>query len=368
MAAMKPGSLAVDSVGNVYVVEYENYRVRRIDRNNVITTVAGSGTEGLSGDGGPAILAEVVPSGIAVDSQGDLYISDSLHHCIRRVNQAGVIETVAGIGVPGFSGDGGPARSAQFNIPSAIAFDSEGNLFVSDLWNARIRRISASAFRTYFPQVAVGRGYKTTLAITNTGSTEISGKLELIGDRGEPLPVYLESFGTGSFFPVSLVAGATALFSFSSAEPTDSGKSGWATLETSGNSVVGVETFSLFAGPDLLMTASGDSCQLMHSATIPIDEDVSQSRLTAYALANPTDKDVSVKLSVLDQHGSVISDKTQIVLKPGEHISRYALSELSSSPFQGSLVLQAQKYGQFIVLALAQDHQRFTVVPPIPGI
>jgi uncharacterized protein (TIGR03437 family) len=136
-----PAGIAVDSQGNLYIAEPDNHRVRKVS-NGIITTVAGSGTSGFSGDGGPAVFARLRgPTGVTVDARGNLYIADSRNHRIRKV-AGGVITTVAGDGVAGFGGDNGPAVSAHLNGPSRVSVDATGNLFIADYWNFRVRRIS----------------------------------------------------------------------------------------------------------------------------------------------------------------------------------------------------------------------------------
>jgi sugar lactone lactonase YvrE len=138
-----PMGVAVDSAGNLYIAEYGNNRIRKVTLAGVISTVAGNGTKGFSGDGGPATSAKLNgPTGIAVDSAGNLYIADYGNSRIRMVTSAGVISTVAGDGTSGFGGDGGPATSAQFYYPEGVAVDSAGNLFISDSSNNRIRMVN----------------------------------------------------------------------------------------------------------------------------------------------------------------------------------------------------------------------------------
>ncbi len=112
----------------------------------IISTVAGNGTMGSNGDGGPATSAQLAsPHGIAVDSTGNLYIADSDNYRIRMVNPSGTITTIAGNGTQGFSGDGGPATSAQLDNPYGVAVDSAGNLYIADASGNRVRTRSASA-------------------------------------------------------------------------------------------------------------------------------------------------------------------------------------------------------------------------------
>ena len=142
-----PSSVAVDAAGNVFIADVSNQRIRRVDAaTGIITTVAGNGTFGFSGDGGLAIDASLNdPIGVAVDSAGNLFIADTFNQRIRRVDAAtGIITTVAGNGTFGFSGDGGLATDASLSRPTAAALDSAGNLFIADQSNQRVRRVDAA--------------------------------------------------------------------------------------------------------------------------------------------------------------------------------------------------------------------------------
>ena len=141
-----PGKVAIDRNGNIYVSERSGYRVRRVDvRTGTITTVAGTGEKGFSGDGGPAIAARFDQlSGIAVDSGGNLYIGDLWNSRIRRVDaRTGIVSTIAGTGTAGYSGDGGAATRAAISAAFDLLFDREGNLLFTDTENHRVRRIDA---------------------------------------------------------------------------------------------------------------------------------------------------------------------------------------------------------------------------------
>jgi uncharacterized protein (TIGR03437 family) len=142
-----PSGVAVDSVGNLYIADTSNNRIRKLS-GGTITTVAGNGNQGFSGDGGPATSASLyTPSGVAVDLAGSLYIADSGNSRIRKVSGE-TITTVAGNGSCCFSGDGGPATSASLADPSAVAVDSAGNLYIADTTNYRIRKVSGGTITT----------------------------------------------------------------------------------------------------------------------------------------------------------------------------------------------------------------------------
>jgi sugar lactone lactonase YvrE len=142
-----PEGLAFDQAGNLYIADEDNGRIRRVSaQTGIITTVAGSDRSGFAGDGGPATAAQLnSPGSIAVDSSGNLYVADTYNNRIRKVDAAThIITTIAGTGVQGFSGDTGPARLAALNRPQGMLLDSAGNLYFGDTLNNRIRKISAA--------------------------------------------------------------------------------------------------------------------------------------------------------------------------------------------------------------------------------
>ncbi|HEX7026767.1 MAG TPA: Ig-like domain-containing protein, partial [Gammaproteobacteria bacterium] len=149
----QPRDLAVDDAGNLYIADRNNHRIRQVSPDGIINTVAGSGPAGgeggFAGDSGAATSARLnSPSGIAVDATGNLYIADTFNHRIRKVGVDGVIVTIAGTGSPGFSGDGGPATQAQLWAPTGLDVDAEGNVYVADRINHRIRKISPDGIIT----------------------------------------------------------------------------------------------------------------------------------------------------------------------------------------------------------------------------
>ncbi|SFS18932.1 NHL repeat-containing protein [Granulicella pectinivorans] len=143
-----PAGLAYDAVGNLYIAAMNDQVIRKVDLNGIITTVVGTGEQGFGGDGGAALSAQLdSPAGIAIDGSGNLYIADSHNHRIREVVN-GVISTIAGTGTAGFSGDGAAATSAQLNLPTAVSVDASGNLYIADTNNQRIRKVVAGTITT----------------------------------------------------------------------------------------------------------------------------------------------------------------------------------------------------------------------------
>ncbi len=144
----KPTGVAVDSAGNVYITDYTHNRIRKITHDGIIDTIAGTGSPIYSGDKGPATAAGLDPYDIAVDSGSNLYVADSFNHRIRKIDSKGIITTVAGTGAPGYSGDGGLATAATLRGPTGVAVDKAGNLYIADNGNAVVRRVTAGGLIT----------------------------------------------------------------------------------------------------------------------------------------------------------------------------------------------------------------------------
>lgn len=139
----QPLGIAMDGAGNLFIAECLGARIRKVSVGGVISTVAGTGVPGYSGDGGPAVKAQLAcPHGVAADASGNVYIADTGNQRLRKVSADGLISTIAGNGLNGFAGDGGPALNAQLFAPTSLALDSAGNLYIADTGNNRIRRIS----------------------------------------------------------------------------------------------------------------------------------------------------------------------------------------------------------------------------------
>lgn len=180
-ALNEPKGLAVDRSGNLFIADSGNHRIRKVDRSGKISTVAGSGDFGVSGDGGDATLAKLsYPIGIAVDNIGNLYFVCDFQ--IRKVDTSGKISTVVGLYKDGFSGDGGPALTAELFRPQAVAVDSGGNLYISDYWNFRIRKVDAT-------------GRINTIAGTGREDFSGDGGPATSADLGGPIGVAVDTSG-----------------------------------------------------------------------------------------------------------------------------------------------------------------------------
>ena len=145
----QPYGVAADDFGNVFIADYSNNRIRKVSTNGVMTTVAGSARHLFFGDGGAATNAGIYsPSGVALDASGNLYIADSRNNCIRKVDTNGIITTIAGNFIPGYSGDGGAATNASLRNPYGITCDTNGNLFIADSYNNCIRKVDTNGIIT----------------------------------------------------------------------------------------------------------------------------------------------------------------------------------------------------------------------------
>jgi uncharacterized protein (TIGR03437 family) len=143
-----PTGVAVDGSGNIYIADYGNHRIRKIDSSGNMSTIAGNGSTVYSGDKGPALSAGMDPIGVALDNADNILVVDQLNHRIRAIAPTGTITTIVGTGLPGYSGDGGPATAAQLKFPAGVAVDGSGNLYIADEGSAVIRRVTAGGLIT----------------------------------------------------------------------------------------------------------------------------------------------------------------------------------------------------------------------------
>jgi len=182
-ALANPAGVAVDVAGNLYIADFENLRIRKVFTNGIITTVAGNGNRSFSGDGGAAINAGLdSPYGLTVDAAGNLFIADTANERIRKVDTNGIITSVAGTGEGTFHGDGGAATNSALNQPTAVAVDAGGNLFIADLGNNRIRRVDTN-------------GIITTVAGNGNRSFSGDGGFATNGAVNTPLGIMVDTGG-----------------------------------------------------------------------------------------------------------------------------------------------------------------------------
>jgi sugar lactone lactonase YvrE len=187
-----PRGLAEDPMGNLFVADTENHRIRRISRDGIISTVAGTGKPGYFGDGGPAARSRLrYPEAVATDGRGSLFIADRGNNRIRKVTPDGLIRTVAGTGKAGKSGDGGPALQARLNSPRGIATDSQGDLFIADSVNRCVRKVDRRGIITTVagesgPETPGSLAYPTSVALDGKGALYI---LDSLNRRVVKIPV-----------------------------------------------------------------------------------------------------------------------------------------------------------------------------------
>lgn len=173
--------LCVDKTGNIYAADAMNNRIRKIDKFGTISTFAGTGAGIDSGDGGPASAARLnIPQNISVDNNGNLFISTIFR--IRKVNSSGIISTVAGNDSLGYKGDGGPATAARLNTPLGVAFDNSGNMFFADSYNNVVRMVNTS-------------GIISTIAGTGTAGFSGDGSAATAAELNTPTRIAVDIYG-----------------------------------------------------------------------------------------------------------------------------------------------------------------------------
>jgi len=207
-----PETVTLDSAGNLYIADKGNHRIRKVTRSGLISTVAGSGQLGSSGDGGLAINAAMnQPNGVAVDSAGNLYIADTNNHRIRKVTVAGLMTTIAGTGIDGYSGDGSAATQAQLDTPVGIILDGAGNLLIADAGNHRVRKLNlSSGLITTIAGNGYGSGgdggqatqaqlnFPTSVALDSAGNLYISDTSNHQVRKVSPAGIITRFAGTGT--------------------------------------------------------------------------------------------------------------------------------------------------------------------------
>jgi len=178
-----PRGVLVDDAGNIYISDISNSRIRKVDTNGIITTFAGTGESGYSGDGGAATSAKIAsPYQLTIDKNENIYFADYSNNVVRKIDTNGIITTFAGTGESGYSGDGGAATSAKLEWPLGVALDSEGNLYIADYTNNRIRKVDTS-------------GNITTVAGTGTSGYSGDGGLATSATLDDPAGLAIDQSG-----------------------------------------------------------------------------------------------------------------------------------------------------------------------------
>ncbi len=184
-----PVAAVVDDSGNIIVADFAANKIQKIQPNGTLTTIAGNGTNGFGGDGGPAILANLSgPSSLAISHDGTIYIADYFNNRIRKIDPSGIITTYAGSARSGYSGDGGRANAAMLDGPSGLALDELGNLYVADNENNCIRRIDKNGIIHPFAGNANGQG-------TGRGNFSGDGKPAVLAEINHPRGLAADSHG-----------------------------------------------------------------------------------------------------------------------------------------------------------------------------
>ena len=208
-----PAGLCLDQAGNLFVADRNNHRVRRIDTTGIVTTVAGVGVPDMGGDGGPATEAYLnYPSDLVCDDKGNLYISDRSNNRIRKVDSKGVISTIAGMGLPEFGGDFGPATDAFLKYPFGIDLDQKGNLYIADRGNNRIRKVDTQGIITtvagdgthffagdYGPATRASLAYPTDVVVDDQGNLYIADRNNNRIRKVDPLGILTTVMGIGKY-------------------------------------------------------------------------------------------------------------------------------------------------------------------------
>ena len=334
-----PEGVAVDGAGNVYVTDSGNNRIRKVDATGTITTIAGMGEYGFSGDGGPAVQAALdYPSGVAVDGAGNLFIADSGNNRIRKVDATGTITTIAGMGEYGFSGDGGPAVQAALDYPSGVAVDGAGNLFIADTVNDRIRKVDSA-------------GVITTVAGTGDyGDGGPAVQAQLNGPRGVAVDgagnVYIADTGNFLVRKLTPVGGSGTSPAGESFSFPDLG--GWSTTSSGTEETVRVGYGRISAGTGSA-TPSGIAIfqfrdiqgVLIAEASVPATGLIQEGRIfaevegpvnTGLAIANPNDVPATISFYFTDTTGTHLGNGT---FELGEH--EQTAKFLNQEPFNEAL-------------------------------
>ena len=365
-----PWNVAVDGAGNLYIADTSNHRIRKVDATGTITTIAGTGERGFSGDGGPGAEAQLnSPYGVAVDGAGNLYIADRNNHSIREVDATGTITTIAGTGEFGFSGDGGPAAEAQLDAPRGVAVDGAGNLYIADTTNHRVRLLTPTATELSldFAHFANGEDIISDLVFVNVATHPIRPILYFYDKDGDPIDPESVVDLTGDLE----VTGDGALSVRTEIEPL-----GELTLSTHGreNLVTGSVTVDAngpiggvlrFDLPSIGVAGVG--------ASLPLRDAIFPARRraggisTAAAIHNPGEEAMGVNCQLM-KAGSVLEEMEIPLAANGQEAQfiEQMFTGTDTAEFVGSVRCTAPGLFTGVAVELDASNRIFTTLPVMP--
>ncbi len=339
-----------DAAGNFYVAQCGPAAIRKINTAGIITTVAGNGTDGFSGDGGLATSAQLnCPSGVAIDAAGELFIADYLNNRIRKVNAAGVISTIAGNGTPGFTGDGGPALAAEINLPNDVNLDAAGDVYIADSGNNRIREINTAGVIS----TVVG-------GLDNAGSAGINGPSAIALDKAGNL--YFSDSGNNAVrevFPAGALAFPTTSIGVAAAPLT-------VTLSNIGNVAVTIASedsfglsgntadFSLVGGSCLAgatLAVNGGTCALeigftptalgTRTLTVSITDDAVYSP-QSFSISGTGVNASAVVLNTISPTGAIAGAAATTITATGANFTATSILNFNATPLATTFVSATQ--------------------------
>ncbi len=279
-----PLSMVLDASGNLYIADGGNNVIRKVNTSGIITTIAGGG--GSLGDGGPATAAQFSwPRSLAMDASGNMFIADEYHHRIRIINTSGTINTIAGTGTPGFSGDGGPATAGKINYPTGVDIDASGNIYVADFYNHVVRKINTSGIISTVAGTGGSPGY------SGDGGPATAAKLNdcagvMVSSSGN---IYAADFQNNAIREISVctlpaagtIAGLTTYCVGDTSTLTAAVSGGTWTVTNAHASISGGLVTAISAGTDTVKYTVSNSCGFaVDSVTITINPLPNASTIT----------------------------------------------------------------------------------------
>ena len=366
-----PAGVTVDIAGNIYIADTVNRRIRKVDTSGIITTIAGSGQSVYyfrdAGDGGPATDAAIShPYNVTVDGAGNLYITDSSHRRIRKVDSSGTINTIAGGGQRGVVGDGGPATDAYLNRPRGLALDSVGNLYIAEEDGHRVRVVNTKPLLTggptyYFSHLAVGQKWQTTITYINYSSQEVRCTTEFLSDQGTPLMVSFADKGTVPSRTDVLLPGGS-VHQETNVELSAPLAAGWARATCSGP-VKASLLFRLHNSEGVPIAEGGVNAAVVPAKRfVTFAEQAAGQSGTGVAYANPSSTEALITFTAKDAAGQTLASENLTVL-PGGHGAQNMASLFGLPGFSGSLEVTSTE--PIVSLSLnAEAAPVFSSLPP----